>query len=475
VSARFPLSSKILLLAFVNVALLAGVFAALARLQLRLDAESILMGPARNRIQSEAHLFEFDWQESDEAARRNLPEKYAAANGIKFALFGRDGAELAGPAISLPDEVQRRLDRRALPFERRPPPEGARPVGPPPGAPPMGAPAMLLVTTSHPTTYWVVVQMRIGNLILWSPTFWTNPFFLDYRPWLFAGSAVLVVCALCWLPLIRGLTRSVAQVTRATEEIAQGRFEVHVDTHRRDELGRLGVAINSMAERLSGFVKGQRRLMGDIAHELCSPIARIQFALGILERHVDESQQSAVADLHEEIEHMSALVGELLSFSKASLEPAVRPLGPVNVAETARRAIERENRSGMQVRMAIDSGLEVMADADYLFRSLANLIRNALRYAGDAGPISVSAVRDRDAVAITVADCGPGLPPEALEAIFTPFYRPDAARTRESGGAGLGLAIVKSCVEACQGEVRCRNRAPSGLEVEIRLRLVAAG
>jgi two-component system sensor histidine kinase CpxA len=71
---------------------------------------------------------------------------------------------------------------------------------------------------------------------------------------------------------------------------------------------------------------------------------------------------------------------------------------------------------------------------------------------------------------VTVADSGPGLPPDELERIFTPFHRLEASRNREAGGAGLGLAIVKSCVEACGGRVQCRNRKPTGLEVEIRLR-----
>ena len=70
---------------------------------------------------------------------------------------------------------------------------------------------------------------------------------------------------------------------------------------------------------------------------------------------------------------------------------------------------------------------------------------------------------------LTVADCGPGLPEQSLDDIFTPFYRPEAARNRDTGGAGLGLAIVKSCIEACRGTVVCRNRQPSGLEVTIAL------
>ncbi|MEO7652542.1 MAG: ATP-binding protein, partial [Bryobacteraceae bacterium] len=72
----------------------------------------------------------------------------------------------------------------------------------------------------------------------------------------------------------------------------------------------------------------------------------------------------------------------------------------------------------------------------------------------------------------TVADCGPGVPADEIENIFTPFYRPELARARETGGVGLGLAIVKSCVEACRGSVTCRNRSPKGLEVTIRLKAV---
>ena len=82
-----------------------------------------------------------------------------------------------------------------------------------------------------------------------------------------------------------------------------------------------------------------------------------------------------------------------------------------------------------------------------------------------------NAEREAERVLIQVADSGPGLPEDALEEVFAPFHRPELARTRETGGAGLGLAIVKSCIEACNGTVRCQNRQPHGLIVEIRLAL----
>jgi two-component system sensor histidine kinase CpxA len=110
-----------------------------------------------------------------------------------------------------------------------------------------------------------------------------------------------------------------------------------------------------------------------------------------------------------------------------------------------------------------------MAHPDYLFRSLANVVRNAIRYAADCGPIEICAEQKHGVVSITVADNGPGIPEAELEEVFKPFYRPELARQRETGGVGLGLAIVRTCIEACGGTVGCRNRSPKGLIVEIKL------
>jgi two-component system sensor histidine kinase CpxA len=180
-----------------------------------------------------------------------------------------------------------------------------------------------------------------------------------------------------------------------------------------------------------------------------------------------------VDDLGEEITHMSGLVGELLSFSKAGLTKGGAALAPVEIEPLARQAAAREAASGREIVVDIAQPVCAIAAPNLLLRAISNLVRNALRYAGDEGPVVISAVREGDAILVRVSDSGPGLPPEEVERVFAPFYRPDASRTRETGGAGLGLAIVKSCVEASGGTVQCRNREPHGLEVEIRLK--AAG
>jgi two-component system, OmpR family, sensor histidine kinase CpxA len=296
-----------------------------------------------------------------------------------------------------------------------------------------------------------------------SPSFLGTPLFFDFKPWLAVAGAVVLIFVLCWVPFIRGMTRAVREMSRVTAHIAEGQFDQQLPEDRRDELGVLASGINQMSRRLSGFVNGQKRFLGDIAHELCAPIARIQFALGILEHRAEDG---TVDDLREEVRQMSSLVAELLSFSKAGMQPDARPLVAVNLTGVVRQAAAKE---GGPVNSTVEENLMVMADPESLLRAISNLLRNAIRYAGEAGPATVSAWRDGDQVTMVVADRGPGLPEDEIDRVFMPFYRVETSRNRASGGVGLGLAIVKNCVEACKGTVRCRNRVPSGLEFEIRL------
>jgi two-component system sensor histidine kinase CpxA len=283
------------------------------------------------------------------------------------------------------------------------------------------------------------------------------------------GLAAVALSALLWFPLVRGINRSIAQMTEATRQIAEGRFETRVAEGRRDELGELGRAVNQMAERLAGLVAGQKRFLGDVAHELCSPLAKLRVSLGILDQRAGEEHRDYVARAEEEAAHIAGLVNELLSFSKASLTAPPVQLRPVNVRDAVEKAVRREAPDEMQIELAVPGDVVVRADAELLTRALANLLRNAVRYAGEAGPITVAARRKQDTVQIMVADCGPGVSADDLSRIFDPFYRADASRDRATGGVGLGLAIVKSCIESCGGAVACRNLEPSGLEVTIRL------
>ena len=224
-----------------------------------------------------------------------------------------------------------------------------------------------------------------------------------------------------------------------------------------------------MAGRLDGYVKGQKRFLGDIAHELCAPLARLQMALGVLEQRVSKDQSAYVRSASEKAEQIAALVAELLSFSKASFGASAVRIEPVVLSEILEAAVRREGADSGQVRRVLREDCLVLADRELLVRALANLLRNALRHAGASGPILLEAGADGAEVVLTVADSGPGVPESELPRIFDAFYRVDTARMRETGGIGLGLAIVKASVDACGGTVSARNRAPHGLEVTLRI------
>lgn len=476
---RVPLLAKILGWFFLNLVVLAAAFSVVFSLQLRLGLDSLLAGRAGERLRAVSEVIVGELKGKTPGDWGGVLKNFERAYQVQFYLFRNDGTQAAGATVALPKDVAEKV------AERRPGDGPGR--GPPPGrglrrglelAVSTPQPAFIL-RRGDPRHYWVGVRLPLTDdtqprpcpifLLVASPSLRAGGLLLDVTPWVVVGFGALIFSVLFWVPLVRNLTRSISQMTHATEQIAEGRFDARVDATRGDELGRLGQAINRMAGRLAGFVTGQKRFLGDTAHELCSPIARMQVALGILEERAEEKQKPCLADVREEVDHISHLVNELLAFSKAGLQQQAPRLEPVNLAALARRVIAREAPAAGLVRMQIDDRLAALAEPDLLGRALANLVRNAVRYAGQAGPITLAAEARDDRVAITLTDQGPGVPEPVLPQIFDPFFRGDASRSRDTGGIGLGLAIVKTCVEACQGTVIARNRQPSGLQVELVL------
>jgi signal transduction histidine kinase len=146
-------------------------------------------------------------------------------------------------------------------------------------------------------------------------------------------------------------------------------------------------------------VQGQKRFLGDIAHELRSPLGRMQVALSILEEKVKPEDKTHLRDLQEEVEFMSGLTTELLTFARAEMRPEAIKLAPLNLRHIVERAVEVESSQSDEVRIEIDPSLQVVGDEEYLFRAFSNVIRNSIRYAGGDGPINITARRQDDHVA----------------------------------------------------------------------------
>ena len=496
---RFPLYAKILAWFFVNLAVVGIAGWLLLREQFRFSALPARAASA-NMERAAAEILG-DAANVPLRAWDAILSKAGSKYGVDFRLCDSEGRSIAGTRGALPPVVHSRWfyaprgePRPRPPFDRPPPdrrdaPPPGRREGPPEddGGPPRdrefersrrpdGTLDEFIHSTS-PDRYWAATRVRgthldpIGGAILLasSDSATGHGFFFDMRPYVWGGVGVLVLSVLVWLPFVSGLTRSLSRMQAATKQLAEGDFSARSEDHRRDEVGALGGEINRMAARLAGYVAGQKRFLGDVAHELSAPIARLQVAIEILERRIASTEGTRVADVREEIEHMAALVNDLLQFSRTGLIGEAPTLTDVKLGEITGRAVYREAGDTSQVSISLDPDLRVQAVPELLQRAIANVVRNAIRYAGHAGTIIISATEKGDEVFLSIADNGPGIPAAALPKIFNPFFRIDEARTASTGGTGLGLTIVKSCVEACRGTVSAENREPAGLCVTIKL------
>jgi len=468
---RFPLYGKVLFWFFLNMLLVAALAYGFVRMQFRVGMEWLLAGAAEQRLEAMGETITAALRERTSARWDELMERNRAAHGggVTFAIFRNDARQIAGPAIQPPAELLEKLrDRRGPP----------NPRGPAAAQPPPPARLSFFVRAGEPAKYYAGLHIGVTHddpadprpvtLLIAADSITGGGLFFDPLPWLALIAAALVLSALVWLPIVGGITRAVRRVNSAARSIAEGRFDVRVPAERRDELGELGGSVNTMAAQLGELVEHQRRLTADVAHELCSPIARMQRALGVVEQRAAPEQAGYLEKLDRELQHMARLVEEVMSFTKASALPALAEPEEFALADLVGEIIAREAAEA-RVEVRVPADIRVRTIREALDRALSNVLRNAVRYAAHAGPIEVRAEGAHDATTIIVRDHGPGVPADALGKIFEPFFRPEAARQRTTGGAGLGLAIVKRCAEACGGTVAATNCDPSGLQVKISL------
>jgi two-component system sensor histidine kinase CpxA len=289
------LARKVFLLALLNILLLAAVTAAIARFQFGLQAESFLLAPVHDRLSVLGNNFSMDYESTGPGQREKLIADWSRKMAADVFIATPRGEWVAGPEVEMPPRVREQMRRIVPPPQREPPP----PFGAPPPRREMPAESVFLVITDRPTRYWAGVRIplrsfengepRPGILLFRSDSLFNRNLFFDWRLWAGAVAGAIAISVLCWLPFLRGLTNSIAGLDRATREMAQGNFEVRVDHRRGDEVGDLGAQISRLGTQLGSFVRNQKRFLGDIAHELCAPLARIQFALGILEQKSDDT------------------------------------------------------------------------------------------------------------------------------------------------------------------------------------------
>ena len=224
-------------------------------------------------------------------------------------------------------------------------------------------------------------------------------------------------------------------------------------------------------------MKAQSRLLNDISHELRSPLARLNVALGLARQRANPESATMLDRIELEAGRLNELIGRLLTLARMEDGEQRVPSTPVPLEEVVLSVAEDAEFEAQarhcHVRSEIPAGTwEVHGDASLLHSAIENVVRNAIRYTREGSTVEIQLERSTGAVSeavIRVTDCGDGVPADALEKLFQPFYRLDDARGRHTGGVGLGLAITERAVRFHGGRVAAMNRAGGGLMVEIRL------
>jgi two-component system, OmpR family, sensor histidine kinase CpxA len=400
------------------------------------------------------------YEQGGAPAAREYLESVQRAHHVRAYVFDEQGNEIS--ARSSQGWAEHVAAGRPLPFR-----------------PGMVFPRPQILTESKASSdgrhlYTIAMELPPGPRVFFGP--WGIPM---------PGLIILVISSglVCYF-LAWYMTKPVIRLRAATQQLAAGDLTARAGnprSKRRDEIAGLIRDFDAMAERLETLVKAQSRLLNDISHELRSPLARLNVALGLARQRSEPESADMLDRIELEAGRLNELIGRLLTLARMEDGEQRVPPTPVllnevvlNVAEDAE--FEAQARH-CHVHSEIPQGSwAVRGDASLLHSAVENVVRNAIRYTRERSAVEIHLERmeniDGVEAIIRVTDCGNGVPADAVEKLFQPFYRLDDARGRQTGGVGLGLAITERAVRFHGGRVAASNRAEGGLMVEIHLPLL---
>jgi signal transduction histidine kinase len=295
---------------------------------------------------------------------------------------------------------------------------------------------------------------------------------------LWLGIALALSGIVCfWLAWY--LTRPIHQLQRAAQRLSQGQLDTRVSHqigNRRDEIADLGKDFDVMAEHLQKLINNQKQLLSDVSHELRSPLARLQVALGLARKKTGVEAEADLLRIEHETGRLDDLIGQSLTLSRLDAGASYLMDDYIDVATLLEEIINDGNfearDKNKKVAFSYTQSWTINVNAELLRRALENVIRNAINYTQDNSTVEVALKenpKNTQEFIISICDQGSGVPEDKLADLFEPFVRLSSARDRDSGGYGLGLTIAKRAVLFHQGSITAKNRTSQGLCIDIIL------
>lgn len=278
--------------------------------------------------------------------------------------------------------------------------------------------------------------------------------------WRLAGQTAILF-ALVLLPVlwaVRRISRPLRDLTLAAERFEPGGDPAPVPVSGPEDIAALIAAFNALRLRVTAMLDEKDRMLGAIGHDLRTPLAALRVRVESVEDEVDRARMT------ETIAEMNRTLDDILSLARLG-RPSEPPV-EVDLAALVDAVVEDFRDLGAPVRFDEADRLRMRLRPALMRRAVRNLLENAVKYGEEA---DVRIEPRPHAVAIVVADRGPGIPPDRLSDMFDPFTRLETSRNRDTGGVGLGLALARAIVREAGGEVTLANRPEGGLAATITL------
>jgi len=289
-----------------------------------------------------------------------------------------------------------------------------------------------------------------------------------------AGLAVIgILIAILAVPLSLRIARPLNRLQKSALRIAGGDLSARADITEIDEIGRLAVAFNTMAETVERMVRGGKELTANVSHEMRSPLARIRVAGECLKEAVEKGDKLEAKEMleaiWEDIDEADAMIGRILQFSKLDLHeplPLNEQVAPAElIAGLVKTLGPLAKSKSISIEVTLLEDEKVTGDEGMLRAAFKNLLENAVRHTTEGGRVEVVMRRADGGLVTEITNSHPPVAPEELDLIFTPFYRGKHSRTE---GTGLGLAITKKIVTLHHGDVAAKN-VMQGFQVRVTL------
>ena len=274
------------------------------------------------------------------------------------------------------------------------------------------------------------------------------------------------------------ITRPIRQLQQATQDMKINIADkVHLQKllSRSDEFGELARDFNDMANHVADVIDSQKRLLSDVSHELRSPLTRLKIALGLVKSQQIPEISNNLNRINLESDRMNEMLSHILTLSKLESQEISHNKEKLDLCMLFTTVIndgrfEAEQRD-QTINLDMPPYCEFTGVKEALISAIENILRNAIRYAGNGAIINCQLIQTSQQITLAISDNGPGVEQSHLDKLFNAFYRPSTDRSRASGGAGLGLSIAKRAVEINNGTISAQNLKPNGLLVELKLQL----